>query len=442
MKSTILNLNDRLNNFFKQSKSDVIHQYHQMVKSLPLDKIEKHWDNFVENVTKKINDDFLDQIEMLNLQLKDHEEAARVLNDINTNLTLRQKEVQLKLDDAEQQIVTLNRGLIIEIRNRDHFRSIITGQDIIVKEMNKKMEAYTSANREVKNLRETQAIHKLALETKTKEAEHLATQLIRLHQENSELHIKNIELKTITEFQADSITKLKPYVNKLAEKWFPPAGVDYTLLCVKANDVEVSKVKTIRIPNNQLNLPAVPPPDLKSTPESCCESKIEKDVISLKVGDKVRVPVRFGETGIIVEIKPTQENTYGVKFQNLFPTLFYKAEELQLLGPNEKGFYWFRMPEREKLQDELQVLTKTYHPKGFAEVPSSVPKLVSGVSPSIQPGGRSAIIKHGMASAPNPSKVEMSDFEKFFQTNSTKTHEESMDEFDHHNARQMAPMHQ
>jgi len=67
--------------------------------------------------------------------------------------------------------------------------------------------------------------------------------------------------------------------------------------------------------------------------------------VTFAIGDKVRVSVRFGESGTITEIKPAQENPYGVRFHNLDMTLFYKAEELQPLGPGEKGFSWFRMPQ-------------------------------------------------------------------------------------------------
>jgi hypothetical protein len=79
------------------------------------------------------------------------------------------------------------------------------------------------------------------------------------------------------------------------------------------------------------------------------------------IGDRIRVPVRFGETGVIVEINKKHTNPYGVKFKNLDMTLFYNAEELRPLGPKEKGFCWFRMPNHLK----SQVMKET---KGKADI--------------------------------------------------------------------------
>ena len=59
--------------------------------------------------------------------------------------------------------------------------------------------------------------------------------------------------------------------------------------------------------------------------------------VALAVGDRVRVPVRFGETGKIVEILESQTNPYGVEFESIGFPLFYEASELQKLGPLEKG---------------------------------------------------------------------------------------------------------
>jgi hypothetical protein len=65
----------------------------------------------------------------------------------------------------------------------------------------------------------------------------------------------------------------------------------------------------------------------------------------LSIGNRVRVAVRFGETGKIVEILPDQPNPYGIAFEGMEFPLFYKAHELQKLGFFEKGFSWFRMKE-------------------------------------------------------------------------------------------------
>jgi hypothetical protein len=58
-----------------------------------------------------------------------------------------------------------------------------------------------------------------------------------------------------------------------------------------------------------------------------------------KIGDKVSVPVRFGETGTVKEIK---DGRYGVEFHNLPMTLWYDDNELR--PQTGQGFRWFRMP--------------------------------------------------------------------------------------------------
>lgn len=58
-----------------------------------------------------------------------------------------------------------------------------------------------------------------------------------------------------------------------------------------------------------------------------------------KIGDKVSVPCRFGETGIVKEIK---YGRYGVKFNSLDLTLWYDEDELR--PQTVQGFSWFRMP--------------------------------------------------------------------------------------------------
>lgn len=56
-----------------------------------------------------------------------------------------------------------------------------------------------------------------------------------------------------------------------------------------------------------------------------------------KVGDRVSVPVRFGETGTIKELK---DGRYGVEFHNLPFTLWYDENELRpQVG---QGFSWAR----------------------------------------------------------------------------------------------------
>ena len=59
--------------------------------------------------------------------------------------------------------------------------------------------------------------------------------------------------------------------------------------------------------------------------------------LKFKIGDKVSVPVRFGETGTVKEIK---DGRYGVEFLNLPFTLWY--DESELLPQAGKGFSWQR----------------------------------------------------------------------------------------------------
>lgn len=56
-----------------------------------------------------------------------------------------------------------------------------------------------------------------------------------------------------------------------------------------------------------------------------------------KVGDRVSVPVRFGETGAVKELK---DGRYGVEFRNLPFTVWY--DENELLPQDGPGFSWAR----------------------------------------------------------------------------------------------------
>ena len=144
MKFTILHSNDRIASIFKQAKS--------VVKQLPLDEMQQHWDKFVKNVTDKMNDTLQDQIEKLTFQLKDQEE-------INTKLASRNIELELKIDSAlatqvnhmklqddlntaEHQIVSLKEELKVQFLNRDHFRQLVAEQDTFIKDLKVQVEAY------------------------------------------------------------------------------------------------------------------------------------------------------------------------------------------------------------------------------------------------------------------------------------------------------------
>lgn len=59
--------------------------------------------------------------------------------------------------------------------------------------------------------------------------------------------------------------------------------------------------------------------------------------VKFKVGDKVSVPVRFGETGVI---RKKSKGRFGVEFHDLPLLLWYDANELRVqAGPD---FRWAR----------------------------------------------------------------------------------------------------
>jgi DNA repair exonuclease SbcCD ATPase subunit len=317
MKFTILPLNDRLNTIIKQAKS--------MVKSIPIDEMQKHWDNFIKNVTDKLNDSLQDHIELLNMKLADQEDASRVLQDINANLTLRNVELEAKIEsllasqtnhmrmsdamnNAEYEIIELKKSLAVEISNRDHFRSLVAQQDVLLTEFKKQNEmariARAGKQSKIDEL-------KASLQSKTEEAEHLAKQAIRLTEENTSLIQKNVELKAVNDQLNDQTPRLieennkfreqttrlieekrnlsdqlngyeclgcrtgellYPWVEKLSKKFFPPKGIGYTTLSYasicKSIDDELAKRSST--PTHQT---------LQSMPETCgCSATPKSDV--------------------------------------------------------------------------------------------------------------------------------------------------------------------
>ena len=228
MKFTILHPNDRLASVFKQAKS--------IVKQLPLDEINQHWDKFVKNVTDKMNDTLQDQIEMLTMQLKDQEEALTDLRAIHGNLYLRNQELQTKLEaaamfgdkfyvlqgelgTAEKQIVDLKAELKTQCENRDHFRLLVAQQDTFIKEIKQQIEAYKAAKQ--KELNEAVAAVKADLTAKTNEANHLAKQAVRLNEENATLTTKVNEINSIKEETLALIeenTQFKEQTTRLVEE--------------------------------------------------------------------------------------------------------------------------------------------------------------------------------------------------------------------------------
>ena len=344
MKFTPIHSNDRIASIFKQAKS--------MVKQLPLDEIQQHWDKLVKNITDQMNDALQDQIEMLTLQLKDSEEQLATLQALHANLNLRHQELQARLEGhkiydmkvvnlesqvgrSEKEIIDLKADLKTQCLNRDHFRALVAEQDAFIKEIKKQVEVYK-------------------IEKQKGFDAAMATQAIRLNEENSELIKKNVELqnrndqlndqtprlieennkfreqtsrlveekrkltdqvngyecrgvktgemgeycggclgciqmqtdhalyetsdvlaktktelrvyKNINNLQADAMGLLYPIVLKLTDNWFPPKGVDAALSNYS------NTCRRIADELGQLTPPtkAVPPPDLKSRPETCC----------------------------------------------------------------------------------------------------------------------------------------------------------------------------
>lgn len=214
MKFTLPHPQDRLATILTQAKS--------MVKQLPLNEMQKQWDTFVENVTKKMNDSLQDQIEMLTLQLKDQEEALQIVKNDNSVLYLRNKEFEARLEARhidstrwmqledqnnrrEKEIIDLKAELKTQVQNRDHFRALVAQQDAFIKEIKKQVEAYKADKERGYNAT------KQELETKTKEAEHLAKQAIRTTEENNNLRIGVSEL-------TEEVAKFKEQTTRLIEE--------------------------------------------------------------------------------------------------------------------------------------------------------------------------------------------------------------------------------
>jgi len=266
----------------------------------------------------------------------------------------------MKLQDEchalEKQIVDLKAELNTQCQNRDHFRALVAEQDAFIKEVKKQVEAYKAKKQE--EVDEAKVRGQAELQTKTKEAAHLASQAIRLNGENSELIKKNAELKSIndqlndqtprlieenekfreqttrlveekriltdqlngleclgcrtgehgahcggclgcllrqTEYalelsnnelktvkadltafknisnhQSLAMGALYPIVYALTNRWFQPKGVTSALAIYgSACDQIVKEMNTLST-TPKTTAKAVPPPDLKSQPETCC----------------------------------------------------------------------------------------------------------------------------------------------------------------------------
>lgn len=152
----------------------------------------------VLDVQKQLDDDYRDQIEMLNLKIMDQDDANQFLKDRITRLEERDKDSQTRIESYQAAVVErsyavarvtslesdvrkLTADLKTEISNRDHFRSLVAQQDAFIKEAKHQIEEF-KAKKEAE------------LKSKTSEAEHLAKQTLRLNEENSKLRTDNVEL--------------------------------------------------------------------------------------------------------------------------------------------------------------------------------------------------------------------------------------------------------
>jgi chromosome segregation ATPase len=222
MKSTAINARDRMAAIFGKAQT--------IVGNLPLDKWQE---NIMKALTDKLNDDLLDQIEMLTMKLKDQEEAFLDLRALHDNLYLRNQELQAKLEaayihdgkltstqvernNAEKEIIGLKEELKIQCKNRDHFRALVAEQDAFIKELKKQFEVYKAKKQF--EVDEAKVRGQAELQTKTKEAEHLASQAIRLNEENSALIKKNTELEARNNQLNDQTPRLIEENNKFREQ--------------------------------------------------------------------------------------------------------------------------------------------------------------------------------------------------------------------------------
>lgn len=185
----------------------------------PMKKLKPNFNIPVVDVQHKVEDDLRDQIELLNLKLHDADESLEAMGDLNANLNLRNAELSAKLEQeqqyrlkqsdnafelnkAEQRIVDLEKKLLTEMGNRDHFRALVAEQDRLIKELKTKM-----AKEEDE--------HKRILEARKNEVDHLARQCVRVNEENSTLKTDNCKFKEQTTRLIEENRKLNDKVNNL-----------------------------------------------------------------------------------------------------------------------------------------------------------------------------------------------------------------------------------
>jgi hypothetical protein len=132
-------------------------------------------------------DGLMDQIELLNLELLDQRDGATNYKTIHDNLVLRTQELETQLavkntekyehSQLQQRNVQLEADLKTEVGNRDHFRALITQQDAYIQELKKQSEQEKAIKKqEIDDFQ-------VRLDTKTKEADHLAKKAVELTQQ-------------------------------------------------------------------------------------------------------------------------------------------------------------------------------------------------------------------------------------------------------------------
>jgi len=181
----------------------ILSQAKTLFKSIPTDDLQKRWDAFSKKVVDKLENEYFNHIEKLNLELTDQQDAINKLILQNAELQAklestmirdnRMEKMQSELNTAYHQINKLKSDLEIEMGNRNHFRELVATNDTFMIELKKQIATYKTDKQ-----KETSDLNRKLTE-KTGEAEHLAKQSIRLTEENATLRLGITELTTKNE---------------------------------------------------------------------------------------------------------------------------------------------------------------------------------------------------------------------------------------------------
>jgi len=256
-----------------------------------------------------------------------YEELKSRLESVNIH-SMKLASLEAQVGQRDKEIYDLKAELKVQCQNRDHFRSLVTSQDAFIEGLKKQVEAYKKSKQEEHE--QAMILAKSALQTKTGEAEHLAKQAIRLTDENEKyreqttrlieekrvltdklnglecrgcqtgehgaycggclgcllrqaeyaLELSNNELnqvkydlethKTISYHQSLAMGVLYPIVHNLTNRWFQPKGVTAALETYHSACEKIAKEMKSLSTTPKATPKAVPPPDLKSMPETCC----------------------------------------------------------------------------------------------------------------------------------------------------------------------------